>query len=253
PRPGAHRRRHAPTAVEQRTPARVAGGLGRGDTHRSALVACSGTGNSVLHPSSHRPRTPERERPPGRSNKHVARGPLAANRPALPRRCPAGLFRPRPQALAHDRGQQDAAVGDDEHPVVEHHAVGDEADRGQALADEQPARDAGAGAVDDLLADLPHQGGEQDRGRGPADPVGTHAPLPRARGTAGSCACACAAAAAAWPTATAIWLRPPTMSPMAYSPAVSVCWWRSTTISPPPVRVSARPSVGTVVVKPRKE
>src|SRR5690606_7300009 len=83
---------------------------------------------------------------------------------------PAGLFRPRPQALAHDRGQQDAAVGDDEHPVVEHHAVGDEADRGQALADEQPARDAGAGAVDDLLADLPHQGGEQDRGRGPADP-----------------------------------------------------------------------------------
>src|SRR5690606_2513345 len=144
-----------------------------------------------------------------------------------------------------------AAVGDDEHPVVEHHAVDDEADRGQALADEQPARDAGA-AVRDLLADLPHQGGEQDGRGGPADPVGIHAPAPP-RARSGSCAWAWVAAAAACPTATAIWFRPPTMSPIAYSPGVSVCWCASTAISPPGVRVSARPSVGTEVVKPRKE
>src|SRR5690606_33864210 len=61
------------------------------------------------------------------------------------------------------------------------------------------------------------------------------------------------AAAAACPTATAIWLSPPTTSPIAYSPGVRVCWWRSTRISPPSVRRRSRPSVGTEVVKPRNE
>src|SRR5690606_37688182 len=172
---------------------------------------------------------------------------------AAPARAAATALSPfRPQALADDGGEEYAAVGDDEHPVVQHHAVDDEADRSQALADEQPARDAGP-ALGHLLADLPHQGSEQDRRGGPADPVRIHAPHAPPRARSGSCACAWVAAAAAWPTATAIWLSPPTISPMAYSPGVSVCWCWSTSISPPGVRVTARPSVGTEVVKPRKE
>src|SRR5690606_1946222 len=211
-------------------------------------------GTACLPPCFHRPR----------ARKHEPSGLAARSRHAGPRprrQAPPGtarapgwqLARLRPQALADDGGEQDAAVGDDEHPVVEHHAVDDEADRSQALADEQPARDARA-AVGHLLADLADQGGEQDRRGRPADPVRVHAPPPAPpRARSGKCACACVAAAAAWPTATAIWFSPPTMSPMAYSPGVRVCWCASTSISPPGVRAMARSSTGTEVVKPRNE
>src|SRR5690606_28269085 len=167
-------------------------------------------------------------------------------------RCLVGSVFPGPQALAHDRGEQDAGVGDDEHPVVEQHAVGDEADRGQALADEQPARHARS-AIGHLLADLPHQRGEQDRRGGPADPVRVHGPPAPPRASSGSWPWAWVAAAAACPTATAIWLSPPTTSPIAYSPGVRVRWWRSTGISPTSVRRRARPSVGTDAVEATNE
>src|SRR5690606_2684360 len=202
------------------------------------------TRENVSQPDRRKPSLACRQRIHPAAPRPAAR---AARAPPAPAKG-SGLF--RAQALPGDRGDQDAGVGHDEHPVAQHHAVGDETDRRQALADEQPARDARA-AFRHLLADLPDQGCQQDRRRGPADEVGIHA-CGAARGVRGSWPCAWVAAAAAWPTATEIWLRPPTMSPMAYRPGVAVSWWRSTRISPPSVRSTCSPSIGTEVSKPRK-